>query len=332
MAENFKPVNEEDSDSKSDTLSSITQKQLEELLDGEFKNSDFEINSKEKKQFSFWKWFKKNKNVSGNSSKNLKESSAPAFFLFDKKKDSSTESLDTIFSTQTVRSFAYIPSINYQPSAPPSTLLDLERDENFYTNFLNDENSSANVETNKEKKKKRKAPGPPRLNRENSLPTTLERESKYEDEKNDVQTYRRRTLSDSCKDKKGDTYSHVQGKRKAPLPPSVNYSLYPNLQKVNPENQNYNKKKKPAPPPPSEKKNHSKNTTTKTKTNQIDDDGEDEKKNDRTTANHSNIHQPNKTDLRKDEDLSTSPLSLRSWYKRNPKDLNKGSEKNKNKN
>lgn len=329
------------------------EKQLNDLMSFNLQDSNMSGYPKEKKFFSFLKWFKKNKQ--NPDLKKAKDSSVSSSPIFGKKRDSSSESLDSLFSTQTVRSFAYIPPTLYQPSAPPYSLVDVN------TSF-SDEKKSKKATDDKdfvaEKKKKRRAPGPPRLIRESSLPTTLEHKKSKEDFDNDLKTYHRRTVSESFKDKKAGAYCHVQGKRKAPLPP-VNSSIYPNLEKLNAQYSSLHKKKKPAPPPPQEPRNNSNNSNLQNRLSK-DVSKHEDNQNATTPDKNENLDLTEENEKFRDFKLlcqekpdnqkllqtrtniaSVSPLPSRPWYKRNLKessgnnllikDLLKGFDKKKNK-
>lgn len=326
------------------------EKQLDELVAIHLQESGASSHQKEKKFFSFLKWFKKNKENS--NLKNVKESSGASSPMFERKRSSSCESIDTLFSTQTVRSFAYIPTTQYEPSAPPYSLLDdFKGLENSFGDPSSEKSKLENVEPCYEKKKKRKAPGPPRLTRENSLPTTLEhRKNDNELNLNDVKTYHRRTVSESFKDKKAGAYCHVQGKRKAPLPPPT-VTLYPNLQKLNNPCQSLHKKKKPAPLPPepkpeceSPKPELAKRNSPKNPTENSKDDLKVSKplKRDAKQKDENIASEEQKLKIEENKNnQSLSPLPSRPWYKRSHresggsnfirKELLKNFEKKKNK-
>ncbi|KAK6632404.1 hypothetical protein RUM44_007446 [Polyplax serrata] len=293
------------------------EKQLGGLLAMDFQGA--ENVPKERKFFSFLKWFKKNKENS--TLKNFKDSSVASSPVFQRRRNSSCESIDTLFSTQTVRSFAYIPPQQYQPSAPPSCLLDFDKSDPALVNQKDCEaKQPENVEPIYDKRKKRRAPGPPRLTRENSLPTTLEHKQKDEEMESDSQTLHRRTVSESFKDKKAGAYCHVQGKRKAPLPPPNAPSIYPNLQKMNSQYQSLQKKKKPAPPPPQTKDVREQRNASDQEDKVTTDVGEVEPVKCDLQDNY--LEKPmtkteNKSELLK---LNWSPLPSRPWYKRSHRD------------
>lgn len=290
--------------------------------------------------FSFLKWFKKSKEMP--ELEGVKDSSVASSPLFVRRRSSSCGSVDTLFSIATANSFAFVSPVQYQAvisSTHTTYPVPLKSDDETKSKNQSDyENNPAPLKKSEEvkekesgqcsteRRKKCRAPDPPR---DISLPSTLEYKKTNEENDSDTKNGHRRTVSESFKDKKAGFYCHVQGKRKAPLPPS-SVPLYPSLTSLKSQCP-ISKKKRPAPSPPDKPK--------------------ETVKNDRVISNYDNIPYQSKDPQQREflkpsnanltplsglnNDASSSPLPSRPWYKRSSSGSNilkkESGEKKKNK-
>ncbi|XP_039278652.1 uncharacterized protein LOC111049882 [Nilaparvata lugens] len=224
---------------------------------------------------------------------------------------SSCGSIDTLFSTATASSFAFIHPYNYRPFGPvlqSQTRITEDADTETYRQrvkqtervrqldknislkkkynlfgsgticrsldsvagrFYKIENTDNNLSNNNlatgsqgsTLRKKRKAPPPPQLTAQTdySLPNTLNHLTKQNNtsgqdkfEKNNLdESFHRRTVSESARDRKAGAYCHVRGKRKAPPPPVANNATC-NEKVSKSGNHSLGRKKRPAPQPPTQ--------------------------------------------------------------------------------
>lgn len=166
--------------------------------------------------FSVLKWFRTN------------ETSAPPPDLVNSA-SSSCDSIESVFSTDTVASFAYVPPSNYRPfgtaNIPEKCILSGPETHTYKARIAQRDIRRENEKdlTLRSKYNLYKASEP---DRGHSLPLMT---------KSDLKMHRR-TASESSKHKKAGAYLHVKGKRKAPQPPTKENTL--------------RRKKRMAPQPP----------------------------------------------------------------------------------
>lgn len=167
--------------------------------------------------FSVLKWFRTN------------ETSAPPPDLVNSA-SSSCDSIESVFSTDTVASFAYVPPSNYRPfgtaSTPEKCILSGPETHTYRARIAQRDIRRENEKdlTLRSKYNLYKVAEP---DRGHSLPLMTKTETK---------AMHRRTASESSKHKKAGAYLHVKGKRKAPQPPTKGETL--------------RRKKRMAPQPP----------------------------------------------------------------------------------
>lgn len=164
--------------------------------------------------FSFFKWFRKSK---PRDDLDLEAFNAPSIAsspLFTRSRLGNAGSVDTLYSIATVSSFAFVSGAQYQ---------------------------SAQLGSDRRKKRRAPLPPTPPQRRDVSLPNTLESRARQ---------LHRRSVSESYKDRRSGAFAHVHGKRKAPAPPvpPPRDRLYPSLTSV--QDRSLSKKKRPAPLPP----------------------------------------------------------------------------------
>lgn len=298
--------------------------------------------------FSFLRWFKKDDKDTDSEDENLSRPVSPLF--------SSNESVNSLFSTATATSFAYVPPNIYKPfgtASQPETLIAPGPDTETYRKRLRQRERLKELDRNLTLRKKYRLYAADTLRKNDRIDFSDPKKIKTENNGNycdlslpitrvsDINTSangsvvkgHRRTASDSSKDKRAGAYVHVKGKRRAPPPPKYNGSKQTNSQS---RSSTISRKKRPAPPPPIELKNEN---TKPNNFNNMDNpkDPSDIPKEDPSIANDSlklekGVLKPSKSIIIK-EDMSLGkeikdvpPVSPRPWYKRtggNSKDFKK---------